>query len=124
MRRRTTANEMAAEKRGARMSTRKHNYWAAGEADCPREIKAPNGELHTLKCKNCDDPKAAVCTRQTHQVKGISVDVRKCQRCGEDHDRVEFRPLFNPADEFTYYGQCPNVTQPILLAIRKKLTDE
>ena len=40
--------------------TRKHVYWAAGEPDCPREIKAPNGELHTLRCKVCglDSPKS------------------------------------------------------------------
>ena len=39
--------------------TRKHVYWAAGEPDCPREIKAGNGELHTLRCKVCgtDRPK-------------------------------------------------------------------
>ena len=37
----------------------KHVYWGAGEADCPREIKAANGELHTLRCKLCgiDRPK-------------------------------------------------------------------
>ena len=33
--------------------TRKHRYWGAGEPDCPREIKAGNGELHTLRCKVC-----------------------------------------------------------------------
>lgn len=31
----------------------KHRFWAAGEPDCPREIKASNGELHTLRCKLC-----------------------------------------------------------------------
>lgn len=37
---------------------RNHEYFWAGEADCPKDIKAPNGELHTLRCKNChqDDP--------------------------------------------------------------------
>ena len=37
----------------------KHVYWGAGEADCPREIKATTGELHTLRCKVCgkDDPR-------------------------------------------------------------------
>ncbi len=32
---------------------RKHIYWAAGETGCPRDIKASNGELHTLRCKVC-----------------------------------------------------------------------
>ena len=37
----------------------KHVYWGAGEAGCPREIKTPNGELHTLRCKVCgrDNPR-------------------------------------------------------------------
>lgn len=42
---------------------RKHLYWGAGEADCPREIKAGNGELHTLRCKVCgqDNPGNSIC---------------------------------------------------------------
>lgn len=41
----------------------KHAFWGAGEPDCPRHIKAPNGELHTLKCKRCglEDPRDKVC---------------------------------------------------------------
>ena len=35
------------------LNTKKHDYWGAGEADCPKEIKAGNGELHTLRCKTC-----------------------------------------------------------------------
>ena len=31
----------------------KHVYWGAGEPDCPRDIIAGNGELHTLLCKVC-----------------------------------------------------------------------
>jgi hypothetical protein len=40
---------------------RKHDYYGAGETDCPSEIKAPNGELHTLRCRNCgkDNPRGA-----------------------------------------------------------------
>jgi hypothetical protein len=30
-----------------------HKFWGAGEADCPADIKASNGELHTLRCKVC-----------------------------------------------------------------------
>ena len=30
-----------------------HVYWMVGEPDCPRELKAGNGELHTLRCKVC-----------------------------------------------------------------------
>jgi hypothetical protein len=33
----------------------KHKFWMPGEPDCPRELKAGNGELHTLRCKVCGD---------------------------------------------------------------------
>lgn len=41
----------------------RHVYWGAGEPDCPKEIKAPNGELHTIRCKVCgiDNPRSLIC---------------------------------------------------------------
>lgn len=41
----------------------KHKFWMPGEPDCPREIKAGNGELHTLRCKVCgqDSPREEYC---------------------------------------------------------------
>lgn len=41
----------------------KHDYWMAGAPDCPSDIKAPNGELHTLRCKRCgqDSPRNQIC---------------------------------------------------------------
>lgn len=41
----------------------KHKFWGAGEPDCPRDIKAGNGELHTLRCKVCgeDSPRDQIC---------------------------------------------------------------
>lgn len=33
----------------------KHEYWMPGEPDCPREIKASNGELTRLRCKHCGE---------------------------------------------------------------------
>lgn len=33
----------------------RHKFWGAGELDCPQELKAPNGELHTMRCKVCGD---------------------------------------------------------------------
>lgn len=42
---------------------RKHVYWNAGEPDCPRDIKASNGELHALRCKVCgQDGSQGICT--------------------------------------------------------------
>ena len=45
----------------------KHVYWGAGESDCPKDIKAPNGELHTLRCKLCgqDSPRDPNCSPRT-----------------------------------------------------------
>jgi hypothetical protein len=37
------------------MNLPKHKFWGAGEPDCPPELKAPNGELHTTRCKVCGD---------------------------------------------------------------------
>lgn len=33
----------------------RHQFWGAGEPDCPADLKAPNGELHTTRCKVCGD---------------------------------------------------------------------
>jgi hypothetical protein len=33
----------------------KHKFWGAGEDDCPADIKARNGELHSLRCKVCGE---------------------------------------------------------------------
>ena len=30
-----------------------HVWWGAGDPDCPADIKAGNGEIHTLRCKKC-----------------------------------------------------------------------
>lgn len=46
---------------GATATEPKHIFWGAGEPDCPMEIKAPNGELTELRCKNCDRPKDRIC---------------------------------------------------------------
>jgi len=40
---------------GAGRKAMGHEFWKAGEQDCPNDIKAPNGELHTLRCKKCGD---------------------------------------------------------------------
>jgi hypothetical protein len=37
------------------MNLPRHQFWGAGEPDCPTELKAPNGELHTMRCKVCGD---------------------------------------------------------------------
>jgi hypothetical protein len=51
--------------RHALESPPRHDFWGAGEPDCPREIKAGNGELHTLRCKRCeqDNPRDEICRK-------------------------------------------------------------
>lgn len=51
-------------------SAPKHEFWGAGEPDCPPEIKARNGELHTLRCKHCDNPKYPICVGQMEVLYG------------------------------------------------------
>src|SRR5512141_800170 len=38
-----------------KMNLPRHNFWGAGEPDCPPELKAPNGELCAMRCKVCGD---------------------------------------------------------------------
>lgn len=50
-------------------------------------------------------------------IDAISVDVIKCQRCGTDHIAMQFNPLTNPADQFTFWAMCPTANQPLLMAL-------
>ncbi len=49
----------------------------------------------------------------------MNVDVRKCARCGGNHDEVLFKEFTIPQDdiEYTHYGFCPANYEPILLAV-------
>ncbi len=40
-----------------------HNFFGAGDPSCPKEDKAPNGELHSLRCKVCGavNPRDPIC---------------------------------------------------------------
>lgn len=59
----STALALIAKTMRAALNPPKHKFWGAGEADCPRDIKAGNGELHTLRCKVCcrDNPRDDRC---------------------------------------------------------------
>ncbi len=49
----STALALIAKTMRAALDAPRHKFWGAGEVDCPRDIKAGNGELHTLRCKVC-----------------------------------------------------------------------
>lgn len=50
-----TALKLIAKTMRTLLNPPRHRFWGAGEHDCPREIKAGNGELHTLRCKVCGE---------------------------------------------------------------------
>jgi hypothetical protein len=58
-----TAMALIAKTLRAALDPPRHDFWRAGEADCPADIKAGNGELHTLRCKVCgrDNPRDDRC---------------------------------------------------------------
>lgn len=47
--------------------------------------------------------------------------VRRCARCGDDHEQVLFTKLSGQAIEGAdFWGTCPVLGQPILLEVREK----
>lgn len=57
---------------------RKHDFYNAGEKDCPADIKCSNGELHTLRCRNCgldnpDDYCSALNQEKEHPVARVMI---------------------------------------------------
>jgi hypothetical protein len=44
-----------------------------------------------------------------------TMDVRQCARCGMDHQRLPFRKLGNPNDQFTHWATCPGTGEPIMM---------
>lgn len=54
----------------------------------------------------------------------IVVNVKACQRCGENHDGMVFSKLANPADEYTHWGVCPQKHQPVLLGFTREVKAE
>ena len=55
----------------------RHIFWGAGEPDCPKEIKASNGEIWKLRCKSCgqDNPKDAICRAALDEAKAQSLEL-------------------------------------------------
>lgn len=51
------------------------------------------------------------------------VDLPACARCGEGHDKLLFKPLTNPLDNFEYWSLCPTTGEPILMWAIQHLED-
>lgn len=47
----------------------------------------------------------------------MRVNVSGCQRCQSTHHDLEFKPLTNPADEFKFWAMCPEIDEPVMLAV-------
>ena len=47
----------------------------------------------------------------------MKIDVKSCQRCGTNHDQLEFKPLQNAADDYDWWAMCPSSNEPVLLRI-------
>jgi hypothetical protein len=79
----------------------KHRFWGAGEPDCPANIKAPNGELHSRRCKVCGETNppdqfcwaAVKATAAAHEPAASDRDAR---------DAARFRFAFNLSPAWTY----------------------
>ena len=77
------------EDRAWRLNPPKHRFWYAGDPDCPSELKAGNGELHTLRCKICggESPRDEFCRtalQPTNREEEIRADER--ERCAKIAD--------------------------------------
>jgi hypothetical protein len=47
----------------------------------------------------------------------MTVNVKRCARCGHDHDQLTFTELANATDEWNRWAMCPNVSQPIMMRV-------
>jgi len=47
------------------------------------------------------------------------VDIKKCARCGQDHDKMSFLKFTRPPQEghYTHFCVCPQTLEPILMTI-------
>jgi hypothetical protein len=47
----------------------------------------------------------------------ITVDVKRCARCGEDHQKVVFKKLTRPGPRHQYWAPCPKNQEPIMMRV-------
>lgn len=49
----------------------------------------------------------------------LTTDVKRCQRCGQDHDGMTFQPLDNATGAYRWWAPCPTTGQPVMLSVRR-----
>ena len=54
---------------------------------------------------------------ELHDAPQMSVNVKKCARCENDHDGLEFHKLATPVGDWTHAATCPTTGLRILLRI-------
>ena len=45
------------------------------------------------------------------------IDVKRCARCGKNHDALEFNRFRRPPTGFEWWAPCPTNGEPILMTI-------
>ena len=104
------------------MNLPRHQFWGAGEPNCPPELKAPNGELHTMRCKVCGDgwrKSSTVCLVAASAADSIRAALADgVKNAGSYRTGVRVAP-------FKVYGRageqcqrCPGTVQRIVQATR------
>ncbi len=48
------------------------------------------------------------------------ISIKRCARCGNDHERVKFYKFTSPIEDndgtiWQWYGECPHLKEPILM---------
>lgn len=77
----------------------RHRFWGAGESDCPKDIQAGNGELHTIRCKVCgvDNPRDNICF--------AAIDTALREGGGKPQYNAVLRELVGRTESFWAYIQ-------------------
>jgi Lar family restriction alleviation protein len=104
-------------------TNREHVYWKAGEPDCPRDIKAGNGELFKLRCKVCgSESPRGYCNGTRSQpstpTEGLCV---VCRRTESDHrpdDHAFYRRPSTPTEVKLCECGCDRLEHPNGLGCR------
>ena len=48
----------------------------------------------------------------------MTVDIRECARCGDDHRQLVFKRMARPVDDvWAFWAACPTTGDPILLKV-------